>query len=127
MEETPKIHLFTPEAIAPRKRVEIGPGYDFYAPHSLIIRPLSSRIVHSNLTIQIPPNVFAKIIPISSSIYLECTATNIENTGYTQNNVIMVTLTNKLNRDFLLPRGTLLGRIVYYEDQIPNVIIEDRA
>jgi dUTPase len=111
--ETPDIFLSSSDAITLQKKRALATGYDIYAPQTVRITAKSKQMVSTHLRVKVPPHIQVKVEPIAVSIYMTSfviTQDHLENDG---SEPLTLLISNQMNTDFVLPKGTLLGRIIF--------------
>jgi len=111
--EQPKIFLESADSITPRRKKAIGTGYDIFNPTTMLIPANSRTLIDSKLRIKIPAEMQATVEPISVSIYTECFVINSNRIDAEGAEQITFLMANKMQEDYILPKGTLLGRLIY--------------
>ena len=112
-EIVPEIILTSNDAITPKKKKALGVGYDIYSPQTVVIPSKTKRLINTELKLRVPPHIQVKIDPISVSTYMESYVVNCDKKESDGSEKIMILVSNKIDQDFMIPKGTLLGRIVY--------------
>jgi dUTPase len=110
---TPDVFLISSDAIKPKRRKALGVGYDIFCPQTTVIPAGSKKLIDTDIRIKLPPHMLVKIEPISISIYMDTYIVNCDKIDKDGTETLMVLMSNKVNKDFVLPRGTLLGRMIY--------------
>ncbi len=111
--ETLDIFLSSSDAITPQKKRALATGYDIYAPQTVRIAAKSKQMVSTHLRVKVPSHIQVKVEPIAVSIYMTSfviTQDQGENDG---SEPLSLIISNQMNTDFVLPKGTLLGRIIF--------------
>ncbi len=109
----PEVILTTTNAITPVKKKAMGVGYDIYTPHTMVIPAKTKRLIDTELKLKLPPEVQVKIEPISCSIFMEVYTVNSDKIDSDGAEPLNIMIANKINQDFVLPKGTLIGRMIY--------------
>jgi len=111
--QTPDIFLVSSDAFTPQKKRALATGYDIYAPLTVRIPAKSKQMVSTHLRIKVPPHIQVKIEPIAVSIYMTSFVINQDNLESDDSEPLTLIISNQMSTDFVLPKGTLLGRIIF--------------
>jgi dUTP pyrophosphatase len=121
-----KLH---PSAIIPTRKHEGDAGFDLYAwNYKVVIPPLTARIIHTGITIEIPRNVVGKVEPKSG---IPCLVLGgvIDNPYQGE---ILVNLFNTTQEDLVFEHGIQIAQILFFElykgdawnfEEVPKEII----
>jgi hypothetical protein len=70
-------------------------------------------MVSTHLRVRVPPHIQVNIEPIAVSIYTTSFDINQDTLESDDSEPLSMIISNQMNTDFVLPKGTLLGRIIF--------------
>jgi dUTP pyrophosphatase len=116
-----KIAKLKPNAVLPSRKHPLDAGMDFYACEGIVILPHEGGIVHTGITIEIPPGWVGLMKPKSKSDFL--IGAGVIDAGY--QGEIMIKVINPLNDELVIGLGDAVGQMVLLPVLTPEVIEVD--
>jgi len=105
------------DAILPVRKHYIDAGIDFYAYGNYIIKPHTSKVLHTGITVEIPGGYFLLFKPKGGSQWL--VGAGVADAGY--QGEILFKIYNTFDRDIIIKQGDAVGQAVLIPISIAEI------